>query len=144
MSRVKRILPAFGFWPMLDGSPTCGHPQDASASANHPAQDTPAPQPMKKILQVFSGGTTSSGVTSYLCRQYRHAARSRIRYDFFACKENSMALVVDAPVSAESRVPAFPPPCGMPVATSSKEPGMSWIFMKKRASSPFPGQEHSR
>lgn len=58
---------------------------------------------MKKILQVFSGNTTFSGVASYLYQQYLHADRSRIRYDFFACKENSMALVMDDPVFAGSR-----------------------------------------
>ena len=58
---------------------------------------------MKKILQVFSGNTTFSGVASYLYQQYLHADRSRIRYDFFACKENSMALVMEDPVFAESR-----------------------------------------
>ena len=57
----------------------------------------------KKILQVFSGHNTFSGVASYLYQQYLHADRSRIRYDFFACKENSMALVMDDPVFAESR-----------------------------------------
>jgi glycosyltransferase involved in cell wall biosynthesis len=58
---------------------------------------------MKKILQVFSGHNTFSGVASYLYQQYLHADRSRIRYDFFACKENSMALVMDDPVFAESK-----------------------------------------
>lgn len=58
---------------------------------------------MKKILQVFSGNTTFSGVASYLYQQYLHADRSRIRYDFFGCKENSMALVMDDPVFADSR-----------------------------------------
>ena len=58
---------------------------------------------MKKILQVFSGHSTFSGVASYLYQQYLHVDRARVRYDFFGCKENSMALVMDDPVFAESK-----------------------------------------
>lgn len=58
---------------------------------------------MKKILQVFSGHSTFSGVASYLYQQVLHIDRTRVRYDFFGCKENSMALVMDDPVFADSK-----------------------------------------
>ena len=58
---------------------------------------------MKKILQVLIGHNTFTGVASYLYQQYLHIDRSRIHYDFFCCKGNSLALVMDDPVFAESR-----------------------------------------
>ena len=57
---------------------------------------------MKRILHVLSGNKTFSGVASYLYQQYLKMDHSKILYDFLFCKENSMELVMNEPVFAES------------------------------------------
>ncbi|MCR5226391.1 MAG: glycosyltransferase [Eubacterium sp.] len=58
---------------------------------------------MKKILHVLSGNKTFSGVASYLYQQYLRIDRSKIQYDFFLCKENSMELVMSDPIFQDSK-----------------------------------------
>lgn len=58
---------------------------------------------MKRILHVLSGNKTFSGVASYLYQQYKLIDRSKVIYDFFLCKENSMELVMDDSIFKESK-----------------------------------------
>ena len=56
-----------------------------------------------KVLQVLIGGDAFTGVASYLYQQYLHIDREKVRYDFLFTKKNSMKLVADQEIFAESR-----------------------------------------
>lgn len=56
-----------------------------------------------KVLQVQIGGTTFSGVASYLYQYYTHMDHSVVHYDFLFCRDNSMNLVMGNESLSDSR-----------------------------------------
>ena len=55
-----------------------------------------------RVLQFTIGGPDFTGIASFLYQYYRKMDHNRVRFDFVFCRQNSLKLVKDDPVFADS------------------------------------------
>ena len=56
------------------------------------------------VLQIESGDRNFGGIASYHYRQYGMIDRKRVHYDFLYARHNSMAMMQNDPIFAESKI----------------------------------------